>query len=286
MRLVRYELNGRIGVAVGRGAEFRGFGQDEAGFPGDWDSVLSDGGSLRSTAKRLFDEAPLVDKNSVRFLPPLGRPGKIICIGLNYREHSAEFGREMAGRPEIFARFTTTLAGHQSPLIKPYLSDQLDYEGELAVVIGRVGRHILPEKALEHVAAYSIFNDGSVRDYQMYGSQWMPGKNFDSTGGFGPWLVTAEDLPPGAGGLSLQTRVNGQIRQQANTSDLIWDVAALIAYLSRIMTLVPGDLIITGTPGGVGQASHPQFFLKPGDICEVEIEGIGILENPVAAEAQ
>jgi 2-keto-4-pentenoate hydratase/2-oxohepta-3-ene-1,7-dioic acid hydratase in catechol pathway len=175
------------------------------------------------------------------------------------------------------------LVGHGAPIVKPAISDQLDYEGELVVIIGREGRDIPRSAALWHVAGYSIFNDVSVRDFQKRVTQWVMGKNFDGTGPFGPWLVTPEELPPGATGLGLATRLNNQVMQKANTRDLAFDVPFLLEFVSQAMTLSPGDLIVTGTPGGVGMSRNPPVFMKDGDICEVEIDGIGVLSNPVVA---
>jgi 2-keto-4-pentenoate hydratase/2-oxohepta-3-ene-1,7-dioic acid hydratase in catechol pathway len=185
----------------------------------------------------------------------------------------------------VFARFSSSLIGHKAPLIRPRVSAQFDYEGELVAVIGRSGRRIPKAEALDHVVGYSIFNDASVRDYQLRTTQWTVGKNFDGTGAFGPWLVTPDELPPGASGLKLQTRLQGQVVQQASTADLIFDIAALVSLLSEAFTLEAGDVIVTGTPSGVGFARKPPLFMKAGDTCEVEIEGIGTLINPVVDEA-
>ncbi|MDL2259693.1 fumarylacetoacetate hydrolase family protein [Deltaproteobacteria bacterium OttesenSCG-928-K17] len=277
-----FEQNGRKGLAASSDGCFFGLTEDKSDYPGDLDRLLAAGASLPELEKKLR-KAPAIDPAAITYLPPLPRPGKIICLGLNYLEHVEEFDRQQAAWPEIFARFATSLVGHERPIIKPAASDCLDYEGEMVVVIGRAGRDISREKALEHVAAYSIFNDASVRDFQRRGTQWTAGKNFDSTGGFGPWLVAAEALPAGGSGLKLTTRLNGRTMQAASTAQMIFDVAAQIAIVSQIMTLLPGDMLITGTPGGVGQARDPQVFMKAGDLCEVEIEGIGLLRNPVAA---
>ena len=284
MRLIRYEQNGQLGLAAELSGAFHGLLVGDAAFPGDVDQLLAQGANLSQVGKMLGETAPVVELSQVKFRPPVGRAGKIVCLGLNYADHVLEFGRKIPERPEIFSRFNSTLVGHESPLLRPFLSEQFDYEGELAVIIGRAGRHIPHNKALDHVAAYSIFNDASVRDYQNFGSQWLPGKNFDSSGAFGPWLVTPDALPQGAAGLNIQTRVNGQILQKSNTADFIRSVADIISYLSQIMTLEPGDVLSTGTPGGVGYARQPQIFLKAGDVCEVEIEGLGILRNPVVDE--
>ena len=225
------------------------------------------------------DEVALDD---VELLPPVPNPGKIICIGLNYRAHAIEGGNPIPDYPAVFLRCTTSLAAPGAALIYPECSDKLDYEAELAVVIGRTARNVGLADALDHVAGYSCFNDGSVRDYQRKSTQWTMGKNFDGTGGFGPELVTPDELPAGASGLRLVARLNGRVMQDTDTADMIFDVATLIATLSEAMTLEPGDVIATGTPAGVGYARTPPVFMKPGDVIEIEIEGIGTLTNIVA----
>jgi 2-keto-4-pentenoate hydratase/2-oxohepta-3-ene-1,7-dioic acid hydratase in catechol pathway len=217
-------------------------------------------------------------------LPPIPRPGKFICLGLNYVDHAKEGGFTPPDYPTVFFRGATSLVAHGQPLVRPALSPTFDYEAELAVVIGRSGRRIAETQALDHVAGYSVFNDGSVREYQRRTPQWTMGKNFDGTGAFGPWLVTPDELPPGAVGLRIQTRLNGRIVQDANTRDMIFSVARTIAILSQAMTLEVGDVIAMGTPAGVGHARKPPLWLKDGDVCEIEIEGIGLLSNPVHDE--
>lgn len=224
---------------------------------------------------------PVVALDGLRLLPVIPNPGKIICIGLNYREHAKEGGNPIPDYPAVFMRVTTSLVAHGQPILRPPVSDKLDYEAELAVVIGRSATRVTAGRALDHVAGYACFNDGSVRNYQRKSTQWTMGKNFDQTGGFGPVLVTADELPDGARGLSVVSRVNGVVMQDGNTSDMIFDVATLIEILSEVMTLEPGDVIATGTPAGVGYARTPPLFLKPGDICDVEIGSIGTLSNPI-----
>ena len=220
-----------------------------------------------------------------RFAPVVPRPGAIWCVGLNYEDHRIETGRERAAYPTLFTRFWPSLVGHAEPLVRPELSRKLDYEGELAVVIGRGGRHIPEREALAHVAGYACFNDGSVRDFQSHSSQFGPGKNFHRTGGFGPWLVTADEIPdPQA--LAISTRVDGEVVQRSDTSQMTWSVRALIAYLSGITPLYPGDVLVTGTPSGVGVARKPPRFLEPGQLVEVEISGVGTLRNRVHAEGK
>jgi len=238
-----------------------------------------------------MDPATLVSATSadyattdIKFLPVIPDPGKVICVGLNYRDHVAETGRTVTEKPALFARFPTSQVGHLEPIIRPRASQDFDYEGELAVVIGRSGRHIPSSAAFEHVAGYSCYNEGSIRDWQRHTSQFLSGKTFDRSGSFGPWLVTPEEIPD-PGKLALETRLNGETVQKTTTDMLITGVADLIAYCSTIMTLLPGDVIVTGTPGGVGFKRTPPRFMKPGDIVEVEISGIGTLRNPVQDEA-
>jgi 2-keto-4-pentenoate hydratase/2-oxohepta-3-ene-1,7-dioic acid hydratase in catechol pathway len=219
------------------------------------------------------------------FLPPLRSPGKIICVGLNYADHAAESPYDKPEYPVYFLRVDTSLIGHGAALVRPRVSDHFDFEGEMVAVIGKKGRAIPMERALDHVVAYSVFNDGSIRDYQFKGPQWTLGKNFDGTGAFGPFLVSSDEVPRGGEGLSIQTRLNGEVVQDANTRDLLFPVAELIARVSEAMTLMPGDIVVTGTPAGVGFARKPPLFMKHGDVCEVEIEGIGLLRNPVEDEA-
>jgi len=218
-------------------------------------------------------------------LAPVPAPGKIICLGLNYAEHAKEGGNALPDYPAVFLRATTSLIGPEQPMVRPACSDKLDYEAELAVVIGRRAVRVSEAEALAHVAGYACFNDGSVRDYQRKSTQWTMGKNFDATGGFGPELVTPDELPAAARGLRIVTRLNGAVMQDGTTSDMIFSVARTIAILSEAMTLEPGDVIATGTPSGVGYARTPPVFLKPGDVCEVEIAGIGVLRNPVTGPA-
>ena len=220
---------------------------------------------------------------AVTFLPPIPNPDKIVCVGINYRPHIEETGREPPEYPMLFVRFPGSVTGHNRALVVPSLSHRLDYEGELAVVIGRRGRHIPAHGALRHVAGYACFNDGSVRDYQRHTSQFTPGKNFQSSGGFGPWLTTADEVGDPAG-LTLETRLNGKVMQSASVGDLVFDVPALIAYLSSFTELLPGDVIVTGTPGGVGYVRKPPVYMKAGDVVEVDISGIGVLRNRVAEE--
>ena len=286
MRFLSFETQSRKGLAVAAASgEFRGLTEDHADYPGDLSAILERGdGALPAAAAALSAGAP-IDLDAISFGLPIASPRKILCVGLNYADHSAESGFQPPDYPTVFGRFTSSLVPHRDDLVQPTVSTAFDYEGELVAVIGKGGRNIPEERALEHVAGYSLFNDGSVRDYQMRTPQWTIGKNFDGTGGFGPYLVTADELPPGAAGLRLVTRLNGEIVQDASTDDLLFSVARLVSLLSATMTLEPGDLIVTGTPSGVGFARKPPLFMKPGDICEVEVEGVGCLVNPVVGES-
>ncbi len=219
--------------------------------------------------------------SEVTLLAPVPRPGKVICIGLNYRAHALEGGNPLPDYPAVFLRGASSLADPGGELIYPEISDKFDWEAELAVVIGKTATRV-GAAALDHVAGYACFNDGSVRDYQRKSTQWTMGKNFDRTGGFGPELVTPDELPPGASGLRIVSRLNGEIMQDGSTGDLIFDVATLVSTLSEAMTLEPGDVIATGTPAGVGYARTPPVFMRPGDRIEIEIEGVGVLSNTVA----
>lgn len=280
MKIAMYERDGVRGIAVLSSEGLRGVPEGGPGWPGDLDSLIERGADLREVGDRLAS-APVLDPEGISYLPPLGRPSKILCIGLNYRDHSTETGLKLPDYPAVFARFPSCLVGHGRPLVKPAVSDQFDYEGELVAVIGRRARNVQREEALDVVVGYSAFNEASVRDYQMRTSQWTVGKNFDGTGAFGPVLVTPDELPPGARGVRIRTRLNGRTVQDGTTSDMVFDVADLVSILSRTMTLEAGDVLVTGTPSGVGMARKPPLFMKPGDVCEVEIDGIGILRNPV-----
>ncbi|BCG75067.1 5-oxopent-3-ene-1,2,5-tricarboxylate decarboxylase [Mesorhizobium sp. 113-1-2] len=283
MRFAAYKSSRGPGLAIALPAgEFRGIDASDAMFPGWLDELIAEGTPALQAAGEKLACGREIDAKSVEWLPPISRPGKIICVGLNYVDHSIESGFVPPTYPTLFARFSTSLIGHGAAIRRPEASIQLDYEGEMVAVIGKAGRHIAPSQALSHVAGYSIFNDGSIRDFQTKAPQWTVGKNFDGTGSFGPIFVTADELPPGGKGLRIQTRLNGEIVQNASTDDMIFDVVSLISIISEAITLEPGDILVTGTPSGVGVARKPQLFMKHGDICEVELEGVGILSNVVA----
>lgn len=221
--------------------------------------------------------------SDVVLLPVIPDPGKIICVGLNYKEHVQETGRSDSEHPALFMRSSISQTAHGAPLLKPRTSQRFDYEGELAIVIGKPGRRISEAEALSHVAGYACYNDGSVRDWQRHTHQWTPGKNFDQTGAFGPWLVTPDEMGDRAS-TWLTTRVNGIVVQRASLAQMIFSIEEIIAYVSGFTTLEVGDVIVTGTPGGVGDRRSPPLYLFDGDVVEVEIDGVGVLRNPVAEE--
>ena len=285
MRFVAFRSGGQDGLAVANSeGAFHGLLSAEVDYPGSLHALIQHGSSALEAAMAVLKNGPLIDLEKVELLPPLPNPGKIICVGLNYVDHSLESGFTVPDYPTVFTRFASSLIGSGASIIRPAVSTQLDYEGEMVAVVGAAGRHIAENRALDHVAGYSIFNDASVRDYQRKSPQWTIGKNFDSTGAFGPYFVTAAEIPPGGKGLRIQTRLNGGTVQDASTDDMVFSVAQLISILSEAITLSPGDIIVSGTPAGVGMARKPPLFMKHGDICEVEIEGLGILRNTVEDE--
>lgn len=215
---------------------------------------------------------------------PVARPGKVICLGLNYVDHIKEGGYDIPEYPALFMRGLTSLVPAGQPIVRPRYSERLDYEAELMLIVGKGGKHVAEEQALGHVFGYTVFNDGSIRDYQRKTHQWTPGKNFDATGPVGPVVVTPDELPEGAAGLRIESRIDGETMQSATTSDMLWPVAQTIATISEFATLEPGDMIAMGTPPGVGHARRPPRWLRPGETVEIEIEGIGICANPVVAE--
>lgn len=283
MRFVAFRDGNGNGLAASTdGTVWLGLMEGDAAYPGDLDEILR-AGSIGEAGRALM-AGSLVDLARMSVLPPLSKASKILCVGLNYVDHAAEGGMKVPDYPTVFARFNSSLIGHGAALVCPKLSDQFDYEGEMVAVIGKGGRAIPEAEALSHVAGYSVFNDASVRDYQLRTPQWTIGKNFDGTGAFGPAFVTADELPEGAAGLRIQTRLNGRVLQDASTDDLVFTVARLVSLISAAMTLEPGDIIVTGTPAGVGLGHKPPIFMKQGDVCEVEIERIGLLRNPVIKE--
>jgi 2-keto-4-pentenoate hydratase/2-oxohepta-3-ene-1,7-dioic acid hydratase in catechol pathway len=282
MKLVTYRHRGveTFGVAVDGGVVEAGrrLGGRYAGLR----AVLAAGalGEVRSATAAQKPDAALED---IEFLPPIRDPGKLICVGLNYKTHVEETGNTEGPHPSIFVRFIDSVVGHRQPMIKPRLSDRFDYEGELAVVIGKPAWRVGTADALGLVAGYACFNDGSVRDFQRHTSQWTPGKNFRASGAFGPWVVTTDEIPDPTR-LTLTTRLNGREMQRATTDLLIYTIPVIIAYVTSFTPLASGDVIATGTPGGVGSRRTPPVWMAKGDEIEVDISSIGVLRNPIVEE--
>jgi acylpyruvate hydrolase len=281
MRFVSFEKNGEATLGVRNGDKVCVIGNESL------ESLLARGADLAALAQSSLN-GQTVAVEGLKFLPPLQRPPKIICVGLNFSDHTSESKYEQPNYPTLFFRVHTSLIAHEQPMVRPSVSDSegLDFEGEIAVILGKGGRHIAKEDALSYVAGYSLFNDGSVREYQFKTPQWTVGKNFDGTGAFGPDLVTADELPPGVKGLRLETRLNGEVVQSASTDEMVFDVESLISIISEAITLEPGDVIVSGTPSGIGWARTPKLFMRAGDMCEVSVEKIGTLRNTIVDEAR
>ena len=287
MKLTTYLRDGQARLGLIEGDKLIDFNDAQPQVPADMRAALEAGVDLQAAARAAHEStAARLALDTVTLAPLVPEPGKFICLGLNYFDHAKEGGREKPDYPWFFFRGKSSLLADQEPGRVSKISSKFDYEAELAVIIGRsVPRHVSQQEALDYVFGYSCFNDMSVRDYQKRTPQWTIGKNFDATGGFGPVLVTADELPQGAEGLNIQCVLNGEVMQNATTSDMIWSVAETIALLSECLTLEPGDVIAMGTPAGVGQARTPQVWMKEGDTVEIRIEGIGTLTNPILAEA-
>lgn len=282
MRLISFETKGRASFGIVVGDKVIDAGARLAGEFGGLRDVLTAGAvNLLRGMEGLEPELALAD---IRFLPLIPDPAaKILCVGINYMPHIEEMGRERPDYPVIFVRFVDSLVGHGEPMIRPRESERFDFEGELAVIIGKRARRVESARALDYVAGYSCFNDGSVRDFQRHGPQWTPGKNFHHSGSYGPWLVTADEQPDPTR-LRLQTRLNGAVVQDESVGELCFDVPHLIEYCSTFTQLEPGDVIVTGTPGGVGGGRTPPLWMKAGDTVEVDISGVGTLRNTIADE--
>ena len=286
MKFTTYLRDGAPRLALVDGNDLIDLNAANAKTPSDLRLALKAGVDLQAAgAAALKDQAKRVPLASATLAPLVPEPGKIVCLGLNYYDHAKEGGREKPDYPWFFFRAASSLVAHGQPGLLPVVSSKFDYEAELAVVIGKtVPRHTKQADALQYVFGYSCFNDMSVRDYQKRTPQWTIGKNFDATGGFGPHLVTTDELAPGATGLRIRSLLNGQVMQDANTNDMIFSVAETIALLADVLTLEPGDVIVMGTPAGVGQARTPPVWMKAGDTIEIDIERVGKLSNPIVAE--
>lgn len=285
MRFVTYQAAEGPRVAARRNEGYVDLQQADPALPSDLRTLLEQGQPTLEQARRAAERGAVLEASKLRLLPPIPWPEKVICIGLNYADHAAESGLPIPSEPVVFNKFVTALRGPHDPIVLPRNSSKVDYEAELVVVIGRGGRHIAIEAAPAHVGGYMCGHDVSARDWQLEkaGGQWLLGKSFDSFAPTGPELVTPDEVgDPGT--LDISLRRNGQTLQHSNTRQLIFSVPQLIAYVSGVCTLAPGDLIFTGTPPGVGAARKPPVFLQPGDVVEVEIERLGILRNEVVAE--
>ena len=291
MKIVGFEAEGGLRLGVVEGDKVIDLQAADAKVPADLGAVLAaNNGDLKSLgdiAKRAPASArrPL---KGLKFGLPVGKPGKILCLGLNYLEHVKEGTQRdnIPKFPTIFMRCLTSMVPHEQPIIRPKVSEQLDYEAELMLIVGKRAKHLTMANATSCIAGYSCSNEGSVREFQRKTTQWDMGKNFDRTGGFGPWMVTADELPDAGKGLKIESRLNGTVMQSDNTDNMMFPVADMLVYVTQGMTLEPGDIIFTGTPSGVGHARKPNpIWMKPGDVCEIEVEGIGVLRNPIQDEA-
>jgi acylpyruvate hydrolase len=291
MKIVGFETDAGLRLGVVEADQVIDLQAVDANTPIDLGVLLTrTSGDLRPL-RDLVARAPAPAKiplQGLRFALPVANPGKVVCLGLNYLDHVKEGPQRdnVPQHPTIFFRSLTSLVAHESAILRPRITETLDYEGELAVIIGRRAKHLTVDTAVSCIAGYSCFNDGSVREFQRHSTQWDIGKNFDRTGGFGPWMVTADELPPGGHGLKLETRLNGQVLQSDNTSNMMFPIAETIAYVTQGMTLEPGDVLVTGTPSGVGFARKPRVWMRHGDVCDVQIEGVGVLRNPVEDERE
>jgi 2-keto-4-pentenoate hydratase/2-oxohepta-3-ene-1,7-dioic acid hydratase in catechol pathway len=279
MKLISFERNGRAGFGAVVDGGVVDLGAALQGRHADLKALLA-ADALDTARAALQGRAADFALDSVQLLPVIPQPGKIWCCGLNYGEHVRETNREITEQPTFFLRVADSQVGHGQPMVRPRESTQFDYEAEIAVVIGKPGRRIAEADAGLHIAGYACYNDGSVRDWQRHTSQWVPGKNFWRTGGFGPWMVTSDEIPFGTV-MTLTARLNGQELQRATTEMMIHSIARQIAYCSTIAPLAAGDVIVTGTPGGVGAKRTPPVWMKAGDLCEIEVDRIGVLRNPV-----
>lgn len=258
----------------------------DAMFRGDLMAVIEAGPAAADAARKAMAGAPRIPLADVTYALPVARPSKIVCLGLNYVDHAKEGGYDVPDYPALFMRTAASIVPHRAPLERPLCSERFDYEAEFMAVIGKRGRHISQADALDHVFGYALFNDGSIRDYQRKTAQWTPGKNFDRSGSMGPDVITTDELPAGCTGLRIQSRINGEVLQDANTDDMVFSVARTIEAISEYSELEPGDLIAMGTPPGVGHARKPPKWMKAGDTVEIEVERFGILANPIVDETR
>jgi 2-keto-4-pentenoate hydratase/2-oxohepta-3-ene-1,7-dioic acid hydratase in catechol pathway len=289
MRLVSYTFDSKKALGIRAPEGVLPLADLVPGLPDNLPALLALGpASMTRIGEALGRASPVrpLDAATFRLLPPITQAGKILCLGLNYADHATESKQARPDFPVIFLRANTSLVAHGEAIVRPLQSSALDFEGELVAVVGRTARRVKRNDALDYIAGYSVFNDASIRDYQLRTPQWTVGKNFDGSGAFGPDFVTSDDVPAGASGLAIETRLNGVLMQSGNTRDMIFDVAETVELLSACMTLEAGDLLVMGTPAGVGAARKPPVWMKPGDVVDVTIEGIGTLSNPIIAEVE
>ena len=290
MKIVSFEAQGGLRLGVVEGDQVIDLQAADPKVPGELGALLASTNGDLTSVKDLAKRAPASAHRPLKGLKyalPVAKPGKIICLGLNYLEHVKEGSQRdnIPKFPTIFLRCLTSMVPHEQPILRPKASEQLDYEAELMLIVGKRAKHLTMQNATSCIAGWSCSNEGSVREFQRKTTQWDMGKNFDRTGGFGPWMVTADELPDAGKGLKLQSRLNGQVMQSDNTDNMMFPVREMLVYLTQGITLEPGDIIFTGTPSGVGHARKPNpVWMKNGDTCEVEIEGVGILRNPIEDE--
>ena len=291
MKVVGFEANGGLRLGIVEGDQVIDLQAADPKVPADLGAALAaNNGDLKPLAD-VAKRAPASARRPLKGLKfglPVARPGKILCLGLNYLEHVKEGSQRdnIPKFPTIFMRCLTSMVPHEQPIIRPKASEQLDYEAEMMLVVGKRAKHLTMDNATSCIAGYSCSNEGSVREFQRKTTQWDMGKNFDRTGGFGPWMVTADELPAAGVGLKIESRLNGTVMQSDNTANMMFPVKEMLVYVTQGMTLEPGDIIFTGTPSGVGHARKPNpIWMKQGDVCEIEIEGIGVLRNPIQNEA-
>jgi 2-keto-4-pentenoate hydratase/2-oxohepta-3-ene-1,7-dioic acid hydratase in catechol pathway len=288
MKIVGFELNKQLRLGVVEGEEVIDLQAADEKAPADLGEWLRRNDGDLKPLKELAQKSKgaRLPLKGLKFALPVARPPKIICLGLNYLEHVKEGPQKdnVPKWPSIFFRVLTSMVPHEQPIIRPKVSEMLDYEAELVAVVGRRARHMTMDNAVSCIAGYSCCNEGSVREFQRHTTQWGAGKNFDQTGGFGPWMVTADELPPGGKGLKIQSRLNGTTMQSDTTANMMFPLAETIVYLTKGMTLEPGDIILTGTPSGVGHPRKPPVWMKHGDVAEIDIEGVGVLRNPIQDE--
>ncbi len=289
MKIVAFEGQGSPRLGIVEGSEVVDLTAADSSAPTDLGAWLAKNDGETKPLADIAKRAPASARKPLAGLTyalPVGRPGKVLCLGLNYLDHVKEGpNRDNIPKfPTIFMRSRTSLVPHGQPILRPQVTETLDYEAELILVVGKRAKHLTAANATSCIAGYSCGNEGSVREFQRKTTQWDMGKNFDRTGGFGPWLVTADELPPAAKGLKIESRLNGKVMQSDNTDNMMFPIVDLLVYVTQGMTLEPGDIIFTGTPSGVGHARQPPVFMKNGDTCEIEIQGIGVLRNPVVDE--